>query len=113
MAGIADVQRDPLAGPHRLTGCLFLDADGDVIGQDHWVVVLDDQRELAEFADKPDPLVCVFCGFCIDACPVSAIVQTPEFELACYSRKDAFYTKDRLVAVEVLRRLGFHADDPL
>jgi len=46
-----------------------------------------------------DLLRCVFCGFCIDACPVSAIVQTPEFELACYSRKDAFYTKDRLVAV--------------
>lgn len=46
-----------------------------------------------------DLLRCVFCGFCIDACPVSAILQTPEFELACYSRKDAFYTKDRLVDV--------------
>jgi NADH-quinone oxidoreductase subunit I len=46
-----------------------------------------------------DLLRCVFCGFCIDACPVSAIVQTPEFELACYSRKDAFYTKDHLVAI--------------
>ena len=46
-----------------------------------------------------DLLRCVFCGFCIDACPVSAIVQTPEFELAGYERKDAFYTKDRLVAV--------------
>lgn len=46
-----------------------------------------------------DLLRCVFCGFCIDACPVSAILMTPEFELACYERKDAFYTKDRLVAV--------------
>jgi NADH-quinone oxidoreductase subunit I len=46
-----------------------------------------------------DLLRCVFCGFCIDACPVSAILQTPEFELACYSRKDAFYTKDHLVAI--------------
>jgi NADH-quinone oxidoreductase subunit I len=42
---------------------------------------------------------CVFCGFCIDACPVSAILMTPEFELACYSRKDAFYTRDRLIEV--------------
>jgi len=25
--------------------------------------------------------------------------MTPEFELACYSRKDAFYTRDRLIAV--------------
>lgn len=46
-----------------------------------------------------DLLRCVFCGFCIDACPVSAILMTPEFELACYSRKDAFYTKERLVDV--------------
>jgi NADH-quinone oxidoreductase subunit I len=46
-----------------------------------------------------DLLRCVFCGFCIDACPVSAILQTPEFELACYSRKDAFYTKDHLVDI--------------
>jgi NADH-quinone oxidoreductase chain I len=46
-----------------------------------------------------DLLRCVFCGFCIDACPVSAILQTPEFELASYSRRDAFYTKDRLVEV--------------
>ena len=46
-----------------------------------------------------DLLRCVFCGFCIDACPVSAILMTPEFELACYSRQDAFYTRDRLVEV--------------
>jgi NADH-quinone oxidoreductase subunit I len=46
-----------------------------------------------------DLLRCVFCGFCIDACPVSAILMTPEFELACYSRKDAFYTKDHLVEI--------------
>jgi len=42
---------------------------------------------------------CVFCGFCIDACPVSAILMTHEFELACYARNDAFYTKDHLVDV--------------
>jgi NADH-quinone oxidoreductase subunit I len=46
-----------------------------------------------------DLLRCVFCGFCIDACPVSAILMTPEFELACYSRNDAFYSKNRLVEV--------------
>jgi NADH-quinone oxidoreductase subunit I len=45
-----------------------------------------------------DLLRCVFCGFCVDACPVSAIVMTPDFELACYARKDAFYTRDRLLA---------------
>jgi NADH-quinone oxidoreductase subunit I len=46
-----------------------------------------------------DLLRCVFCGFCVDACPVSAIVMSPEFELACSSRKEAFYTKERLMEV--------------
>jgi NADH-quinone oxidoreductase subunit I len=46
-----------------------------------------------------DLLRCVFCGFCVDACPVNAIKMSPDFELACYSRKDAFYTKERLVEV--------------
>ena len=46
-----------------------------------------------------DLLRCVFCGFCVDACPVNAIKMTPNFELACYSRKDVFFTKDRLVEV--------------
>ena len=46
-----------------------------------------------------DLLRCVFCGFCVDACPVFAIQTTPEFELACTSRRDAFYTKERLIEV--------------
>ncbi|HEX9021675.1 MAG TPA: NADH-quinone oxidoreductase subunit NuoI [Nitrospirota bacterium] len=57
------------------------------------------EHEKVVTAYELDLLRCVFCGFCIDACPVSAIQMSPEFELACYSRKDAFYTKDRLVEV--------------
>jgi NADH-quinone oxidoreductase chain I len=45
-----------------------------------------------------DLLRCVFCGFCVDACPVNAIKMSPNFELACYSRRDVFFTKDRLIA---------------
>jgi NADH-quinone oxidoreductase subunit I len=42
---------------------------------------------------------CIFCGYCVDACPVSAIDMTPEFELACYSREEGFYSKERLMKV--------------
>ena len=55
------------------------------------------EHEKAVNTYELDLVRCVFCGFCIDACPVSAIYMTPEFELACYSRNDAFYTKDRLM----------------
>ncbi len=57
------------------------------------------EHEKVVNAYELDLLRCVFCGFCVEACPVSAIVMTPDFELACYSRKDAFYTKDRLVEI--------------
>jgi NADH-quinone oxidoreductase subunit I len=56
-------------------------------------------HEKAVNAYELDLLRCVFCGFCIEACPVSAIDMTPEFELACYSRNDALYTKEGLLAV--------------
>jgi NADH-quinone oxidoreductase subunit I len=59
-------------------------------GPDHQKIVMSYELDLMR---------CVFCGFCIDACPVSAILQTPEFELACYSRRDVVYTKDRLIEV--------------
>ncbi len=57
------------------------------------------EREKLVTAYELDLLRCVFCGFCVDACPVNAIKMTPEFELACYSRKDVFYTKERLMEV--------------
>jgi NADH-quinone oxidoreductase subunit I len=60
------------------------------VGPDH---------EKAVNAYELDLFRCVFCGFCVDACPVSAIDMTPEFELACYTRNEAFYTKERLMAV--------------
>jgi len=63
------------------------------------VTVPGPEREKLVAAYELDLLRCVFCGFCVDACPVNAIKMTPEFELACYSRKDVFFTKDRLMEV--------------
>jgi NADH-quinone oxidoreductase subunit I len=44
-----------------------------------------------------DMLRCIFCGYCVEACPVDAIRMTGEFELANYSRKDFVYSKERLL----------------
>ena len=44
-----------------------------------------------------DMLRCIFCGYCVEACPVDALKMTGEFELANYSREDFIYSKERLL----------------
>ena len=42
---------------------------------------------------------CIFCGFCEEACPVDAIVETRILEYHGEKRGDLYYTKDMLLAV--------------
>ena len=41
-------------------------------------------------------LRCVFCGFCVDACPKDAIWMTRNYELAFFTREEAVFAIDRL-----------------
>jgi len=42
-------------------------------------------------------LRCIFCGYCEDACPTEAIVLGDNYELSFTNRRDAIYTKERLI----------------
>jgi NADH-quinone oxidoreductase subunit I len=42
-------------------------------------------------------LRCIFCGLCVEVCPVEAIVMTPYFEFAGYSREDFILDKKQLL----------------
>ena len=42
---------------------------------------------------------CIFCGFCEEACPVDAIVETRILEYHGEQRGDLYYTKDKLLAL--------------
>ena len=42
-------------------------------------------------------LRCVFCGFCVDACPKDAIWMTRNYELAFFNREEAIFGIDKLI----------------
>lgn len=47
-----------------------------------------------------DYLRCIFCGLCEEACPTDCLHLTQEFELAVFTREEAVYNKERLLAKE-------------
>jgi NADH-quinone oxidoreductase subunit I len=46
-----------------------------------------------------DLFKCIYCGFCEEACPVDAIVETRVFEYHMEQRGENIMTKDKLLAV--------------
>ena len=46
-----------------------------------------------------DLFKCIYCGFCEEACPVDAIVETRLYEYHMEARGENIMTKDMLLAV--------------
>ena len=44
-----------------------------------------------------DTLRCVFCGFCVEACPYGAVVMSEHFAYSGYTREEFLYTKEQLL----------------
>jgi formate hydrogenlyase subunit 6/NADH:ubiquinone oxidoreductase subunit I len=72
-----------------------------------------------EPAEHPDPLIekyparfeidmlrCVFCGFCVDACPEEAIIMSRETEICAYSRGETIWDLKRLTSRPELAEFG-------
>ena len=42
---------------------------------------------------------CLFCGLCVQACPVDALGMTREYEWAVYDKRNLFLNKEQLLAI--------------
>jgi len=68
------------------TGCINIKTSE---GADHKKVI--DVYEI-------EILRCLFCGYCVEACPVRALTMTQEYELSSYRKDKLLYTKEMLLA---------------
>ena len=51
-------------------------------------------------------LRCVFCGFCVDACPEEAIIMSRETEICAYTREETMWDIKRLMSRPELPEFG-------
>lgn len=95
--GLHALVRDPNTGKEKCVGCCLCAA---VCPSQCIYIYTSEDEDHKKIVDRYEieVLRCVFCGFCVEACPFGAIALTEHYEYSDYTR-DAFYmTKEKLLS---------------
>jgi len=89
--------RNPATGEAKCVGCGLCAAVCPSRCINIYTVDGPDHQKIVERYEI-EVLRCVFCAFCMEACPYGAVLLTDHFEYSDYSREPFYMTKDKLLA---------------
>ncbi|MCL2890906.1 MAG: 4Fe-4S dicluster domain-containing protein [Methanomassiliicoccaceae archaeon] len=56
---------------------------------------------------------CMMCGYCAEYCPVNAMIVTPDYELAAYTREELIYGPRKLAWPNATEMMEVHLEEHL
>jgi NADH-quinone oxidoreductase subunit I len=95
--GLHALVRNPATGEAKCVGCGLCAAVCPSRCINIYTVDGPDHKKIVERYEI-EVLRCVFCAFCMEACPYGAVMLTEHYEYSDYSRGVFYLTKDKLLS---------------
>jgi len=94
--GLHALVRNPVTGDAKCVGCGLCAAVCPSRCINIYTSDSADHKKIVERYEI-EVLRCVFCAFCMEACPYGAVMLTEHYEYADYSRDPFYMTKEKLL----------------